>query len=242
MDSNLYPDLAAAGSLGAALEQVAADLGVDLVIMPGDWGSSSSAGIASSVPQRRPLSVHIGAERRWFGFSGWSQGVELITGGAEDLGAVVRAGAAWGAGRTLRELKEELPFVCFSELAEAHERGPAAAVEVQWRLIQEQADSAPHFPEFGQLVEAAHGEPLLRQLFPASSHWTLCFNTSTGSPSRPEVAIAPSYGGSPYRVQRFPHGGVLGEAATANDAVALAVTHLRHDVGPAVAGTVDADE
>jgi hypothetical protein len=99
VSSDLYPDLAAAGSLAAALDQVAADLGVDLVTVPGDWGPVVSAGIAALVPERRPLSVHIGAERRWFGVSGWSQGIELITGATPDLADVVRAGVAWGRAR-----------------------------------------------------------------------------------------------------------------------------------------------
>ena len=98
VDSDLYPDLAAAGSLAAALDQVAADLGVDLVTVPGDWEPLVSAGIAALVPERRPLSVHIGAERRWFGVSGWSQGIELITGATPDLADVVQAGVAWGEG------------------------------------------------------------------------------------------------------------------------------------------------
>ncbi|MFD8826285.1 DUF6193 family natural product biosynthesis protein [Streptomyces sp. NPDC059605] len=34
---------------------------------------------------------------------------------------------------------------------------------------------------------------------------------------------------------------VLGEAATAEEAVALAVRHLPADLGPAVAGTVEQD-
>ncbi|MGW1652705.1 DUF6193 family natural product biosynthesis protein [Streptomyces atratus] len=191
MDSDLYPDLAAAGSLAAALERAAADLGVDLVTVPGDWGSLVSAGIVASVPEREPLSVHIGAECRWFGFSGWSRGVELITGATSALEDVVWAGVAWGEGRSLRELQELLPFVHFTELAEAHERGPAPAVEVRWRLIRKEAADAPDFPEFGLLVEAAHAEPRLRQLYPFSSHWTLGFNARTGMPCPPEVAIAP---------------------------------------------------
>ncbi|MFE4829539.1 hypothetical protein [Streptomyces sp. NPDC056672] len=89
MDSNLYPDLAAAGSLATVLELVAADLGVDVTTVPSNWGSLVSAGIAASVPEREPMLVHIGAESRWFGVSGWSRGVELITGGTPDLRAVV---------------------------------------------------------------------------------------------------------------------------------------------------------
>ncbi|MFJ1566064.1 hypothetical protein ACIOG8_17865 [Streptomyces erythrochromogenes] len=40
MNSDLYPEPAAAGSLAAALERLAADLGVDLEVVPGDWGHS----------------------------------------------------------------------------------------------------------------------------------------------------------------------------------------------------------
>ncbi|MFF3127388.1 ASCH domain-containing protein [Streptomyces sp. NPDC057908] len=128
MDSDLYPDPTAAGSLAAALEQLAAELGVDLTVVPGDWGPLVSAGIASSAPERKPLSVHIGAESRWFGVSGWSRGVELITGATPDLADVVRAGAAWGRGRSLRELRAELSFLRSSKRAKAHERGLVTTV------------------------------------------------------------------------------------------------------------------
>lgn len=243
VDSDLYPDLAAAGSLAAALEQLAAELGADLTVVSGDWGPLVSAGIASSVPERKPLSVHIGAESRWFGVSGWSHGIELITGATPDLADVVRAGAAWGQGRSLRELRAELSFLRSSERAEAHERGPAAVVDLQWRTMQEQAAEEPDFTGFGELVEAAHTEPRLRRLYVFSSHWTLGFSSSTGYPFRNEVAIVPSHSGSPFRVKRHPlSDDVLGEAATAEEAVALAVRHLPTDLGSAVAGTAEQDE
>ncbi|MFF8601445.1 hypothetical protein ACF065_22525 [Streptomyces sp. NPDC015232] len=126
---HLYPDLAAAASLAAALQHMAAELGADLTVVPGNCGSRGSAGIASSVPEREPLSVRIGAESRWFGVSGWSSGVELITGATSDLADVVRAGEAWGRGKNLGELRAEASFLRSSERAEAHERGPAAVVE-----------------------------------------------------------------------------------------------------------------
>ncbi|WP_405996719.1 DUF6193 family natural product biosynthesis protein [Streptomyces sp. NBC_00829] len=242
MNSDLYPDLAAVGSLAAALEQLAAELGIDLTVVPHDGGSPVSAGIASSIPGRRPLSVYIGADDRWFGVSGWGQGVELITGATPDLADVVRAGAAWDQGRSLRELRAGLPFLHVSERAEAHERGPAAVVELQWRTMREQAAEAPDFPAFGELVEAAHAEPRLRQLYVFSSHWTLGFSSCTGFPFHVEVAIAPSHNGSPYLVMTHPHSVVIGEAATAEEAVASAVSHLPAGLGPAVAGTAERDE
>jgi hypothetical protein len=239
VNSDLYPELAAAGSLAAALEQSAAGLGVDLTVVSGTWGTPVSAAIASSAPERKPLSVHLGAENRWFGVSGWSQGIELITGGTPELADVVRAGVAWGQGRSLREMRAELPFLRSGERAEAHQRGPEAVVESQWRAMRRRAAEAADFPRFGELVEAAHAEPRLRQLYVFSSHWTLGFSSCTGYPFRTEVAVAPSHGDSPYRVLKHSHAGVIGEAATAGEAVVLAVAGLPADLGPAVTGTAE---
>jgi hypothetical protein len=108
--------------------------------------------------------------------------------------------------------------------------------------MQEQAAEEPDFTGFGELVEAAHAEPRLRQLYVFSSHWTLGFSSCTGYPFRDEVAIVPSHSGSPFRVKRHPlSDDVLGEAATAEEAVALAVRHLPTDLGPAVSGTAEQD-
>ncbi|MFI9616834.1 DUF6193 family natural product biosynthesis protein [Streptomyces sp. NPDC052023] len=113
-------------------------------------------------------------------------------------------------------------------------------VELQWRTMREQAAEAPEFTGFGELVEAAHAEQRLRQLYVFSSHWTLGFSSCTGYPFRDEVAIVPSHHGSPFRLKKHPQSGdVLGEAATAGEAVALAVRHLPADLGPAVAGTAE---
>ncbi|MFI5678899.1 DUF6193 family natural product biosynthesis protein [Streptomyces cellulosae] len=242
MNSDLYPDLVAAGGLAAALEQMASDLGVDLTAVPLEGGSLVTAGIASSIPGRKPLYVHIGTESRWFSVSGWSHGIELVTGSTPDLGDVVRAGAAWREAGSLREARAGLPFLHSSERAEAHERGPAAVLELQWRVMREQAAAAPAFHEFAELVEASHAEPRLRQLYVFSSHWTLGFSSCTGFPFRVEVAIAPSHKGSSFRVMKHPHAGAIGEAATAEEAVALAVSHLPAGLGRAAEGTAEDNE
>ncbi|MGY4905170.1 DUF6193 family natural product biosynthesis protein [Streptomyces sp. 900116325] len=68
------------------------------------------------------------------------------------------------------------------------------------------------------------------------------FRAHTGQPSDVEVAIAPAHGGIPYRVRKFPHADEsTGEAATVEQTVALAVTRLPADRGPATAGTTDPD-
>jgi hypothetical protein len=239
VDPDLYPDLAAAGSLAAALELVAAELTMDVSVVPGDWGTSVSAVSPPPVPFRRPLFILQAAHTRMFLVGGRSRGVELIRGATSDLKDVVLAAVAWGEGRSLRELHELFPFLSSDELAMAHEIGPAAVVDLQWRLLREQAASEPGFPEFGMLVEAAHAEPILRRLSAFSSHWTLGFSASTSHSSGVEVAVAPAYNGRPYQVQKFLHEGVIGEAETAEQVVALAIAHLPVDLGPALAGSHD---
>ncbi|WP_326725754.1 MULTISPECIES: DUF6193 family natural product biosynthesis protein [unclassified Streptomyces] len=239
MDPDLYPDLAAAGSLAAALELVAAELTIDVSVVPGDWGTSVSAVSPPPVPFRRPLLIFLAADTRLFLMGGRSRGVELIRGSTSDLRDVVLAAVAWGEGRSLSELQELFSFLSTDELAMAHEIGPAAVVDLQWRLLREQAASEPGFPEFGLLVEAAHAEPMLQQLSAFSSHWTLGFSASTSHSSSVEVAVTPAYNGRPYQVRKFLHEGVIGEAETAEQAVALAIAHLPAGLGPAVAGSDD---
>jgi hypothetical protein len=239
VDPDLYPDLAAAGSLAAALELVAAELAVDVSVVPGDWETSVSAVSPPPVPFRRPLFIVLAAATRQFMVGGRSRGVELVRGSTSDLRDVVLAAVAWGEGRSLSELHELFPFLSSDELAMAHEIGPAAVVDLQWRLLREQAASEPGFPEFGLLVEAAYAEPMLRQLSAFSSHWTLGFSACTSHSSPVEVAVSPAYEGRPYQVRKFLHEGVIGEAETAEQAVALAIAHLPAGLGPAVAGSDD---
>ncbi|MFD3516418.1 DUF6193 family natural product biosynthesis protein [Streptomyces sp. NPDC058657] len=165
-----------------------------------------------------------------------------VTAALEQLADVVRGGVAWAQGRSLRELQAGLPFLHFGERAEAHERGPLAVVEPQWRKTRTEAAEAPDFPGFGALVEAAHANPRLRQFYVYSSHRTLGFSSCTGFPFRNEVAIAPSHNCSPYRVMKHPHADTMGETATAEDAVALAVSHIPTGLSPAVAGSAERDE
>ncbi|MFD8913309.1 DUF6193 family natural product biosynthesis protein [Streptomyces sp. NPDC059575] len=241
MKPDPYPGLAAAGDFVAALEREAARLGLDLTARPNAAAPHTSAYIPSVIAERDPLGVHIiGSESRLFRVEGGSQGISLVSGWTSDLPDVVRAGAAWSRGASLREMRAEAPFLSYDELAEAHECGPAAVVESQWRAMRRQAAKAPDFPEFAALVEAAHAEPRLRQLYVFSSHWTLGFSSCTGCPFRGEIAIVPPVGAL-YRVRRRPMSENLGEAATAEEAVALAVSHLRADLGPAISGTARRD-
>ncbi|WP_171114764.1 DUF6193 family natural product biosynthesis protein [Streptomyces sp. Z423-1] len=236
MDSDFYPDVVEAGGLAAALERTAADLRVPLVVVPSGAGTPDSVGIASTAPGRLPLEVIARPDSRAFQLVGRAGDVDIATGATRELRDVIAAGAAWGAGTAVPQMREALPFLWFDPIAEAHERGPAAAVAAQWDLLREKAAGTPSFPEFGLLVEAAHAEARLRRLFPFTSHWTVAFSSCTGRPYRDEIAIRPQPGGGQYIVLRHPNTGMIGEAATAKEAVALALAHLPESVGPVVAG------
>ncbi|MER5748597.1 DUF6193 family natural product biosynthesis protein [Streptomyces sp. NPDC002088] len=236
MNSEFYPDVVEAGGLAAALEQLAAGLGIPLILVPGRKEIADSIGIATTAPGREPLTVFPRTDTRGFQVIGRAGEVDIVTGEARELGDVVEAGAAWAAGTPVPRMRAALPFLLFDQLAEAHERGPEAAVAAQWDRLKEKAADTPTFPEFGRLVEAAYEQPRLRELFPFTSHWTVAFSSCTGRPYHDEVAIAPQYGGGPYIVLRHPNTGMIGETPTVEEAVALALAHLPESVGPAVAG------
>ncbi|WP_323379242.1 DUF6193 family natural product biosynthesis protein [Streptomyces durbertensis] len=202
-----------------------------------------TAGVTSTAPDRRPCRIHIGAESRWFIIDGWRQGVQLLSGSTSDLAELARAAAGWRSGARLREIEKVAPFIEVSELAEAHERGPAEAVTVRWRLLladlRQEADRLAAARWTLALAETASVEPRLRRLYPLTSHWSLHFSTCTGFPYSWDVPFVAPLGGGRYRVCGPSRGTVIGEAETAEQAIALVVAGLPVGCGPAVAGTSD---
>ncbi|MEU3227038.1 DUF6193 family natural product biosynthesis protein [Streptomyces sp. NPDC006976] len=236
MNSDFYPDVISAGGLAAALEECAAIPHTPITVTQKPGRNPESVTIASTAPGRLPLEVFPRIESRAFQIIGRSGGVDIVTGVTKDLREVVAVGAAWGVGTDVPRMREAYPFLQFDSVAEAHERGPEAAVAAQWEMLRDKAAAIPGFPEFAAVLEAAYAEPRLRSLFPFTSHWTVAFSSCTGGPYRCEVAIAPQYGDGPYLVLRYPNTGVHGETATAAEAVALTLAHLPDSVGPATAG------
>ena len=146
------------------------------------------------------------------------------------------AASLWRDGVAIRDIERYVSFVRLGRLALAAEEGPAQVVTEQWRYVRGQAQKKD-WPERGLLVEAAHREPKLRQLYPYMSHYSLRFSTTTGAPLSPDCVVLDAVPGEPYVVGvDWVKGPILGEAATADEAVALAVRHLPDDLGPAVAG------
>jgi hypothetical protein len=154
---------------------------------------------------------------------------------SNDLGAV---------GRRPLPPKPDLP-----DVAAAHRRGPADAVEARWRQLalvwqwhrerQEVLRPGAGYPGIVHLIEMARAERTLRQLYPYTSHFALHLSSCTRYPYALRApSVLPRHDG---RFQVFvPRGGtLLGETDTAEAAVALVVAHLPAGLGPAVAGTAD---
>jgi len=235
--AELYPEVAAAGSLAAALQAAAVAQGLEIGHPIADEKQPLYyATIASRTPLRKPLSVHAGAVRRSWGVEGWGQGIFLVSGRSDDLAQVARAARLWAEGAALAEIVRAAPFVRLNHLSLAAEQGPEQVVAAQWQYTLEEARTHG-WPEHEALVEAAHAERKFRQLYPYTSHWTLRFSTTTGYPYSPDYVALDSWPGKPYVIKaNWREGPVLGETATAEEAIRLAVRYLPSGIGPAVTG------
>jgi hypothetical protein len=236
----LYPELAAHGQLATALQAAAAGMDADVgVVAPDESDPRRWALVDSRLPDRKPLGIGIGAVERWFLITGWSRGVQLLSGATPDLGEVVRAAAGWRRGASLDQIQAAASFVEVSSLARAHECGPAEAVAEQWRLLRASWNSEDQFRFVAEIIEAAYAAPALRQLFPYTSHAAFCLSTCTGYPYSDDIPpIVPRDGGG-YVLLNPSTGAAITEVDDAESAVAALLAHLPANVGPAVAGTAD---
>lgn len=245
----LYDDLQAAGSLSAALGRVAAELRLDVGdIRPNRNNALMFADIGGAPTiHRAPVSITSAALIRSFAINGWSRGAKLIGGGTPDLRELVQVAAMWRSGAALADIRRAFPWVTVSDIAFAHERGPADAVAVRWEHIRAQmhepmGDDRPF--ELGiRAVDAAYAEPRLRQLFPFLSHYVLGFSRCTGFPFTSDIPwVGYNLPENCYQVRQpgwIDDPVVLRQAATAEEAIALVVANLPDGCGPAVAGTCD---
>jgi hypothetical protein len=153
-----FPDAAFGAELVAALN---AELGAD---------SAYLFTTSRERPERGPVSVTDGRSRVPVltanetyiltfvrGDRGWAHGA------TRDKGAVARAAQAWIAGTGLEEMAARWPFVEFSELQLAYERGDALAT--QWRIVRSHPSEL-----YREVVELASGDPTVSRFFPGLGH------------------------------------------------------------------------
>ncbi|MFG2820890.1 DUF6193 family natural product biosynthesis protein [Kitasatospora sp. NPDC048365] len=232
--AHLYPELGRNETLRSILQAAVHQAGYGLDVLPEDapgWWRSGARMDSDS----RTASALLGIAERAFILSFWERGVGMARGTTTSLDAVASAMGAWQSGATLAQLKSACPFVDYSRLAEAHERGDG--VEAQWTSYRH---TTARFVDH-ELIEAAYAQPQLRVLFPFHSLNSLNFSRCTGFPYTHDIPVITPANGR-YRVTwwhtRSPHGPAdIGEAESPDEAVALVLAHLPHNCGPAVAGT-----
>jgi hypothetical protein len=257
--SSFYSDVTEAGGLGSALQTQLKTIGSPLDVkrpdpevtklIPFDWEVVKH--------KQRSSQVQIAAHQRLFMLDFWDRGVCLARGSTPLLPEVAEVIDAWIAREvSTAELQQRFPFVGVDPSAESHEQGAAAEVEQKWQTLYRQVKNEESRLVLVPLVERAMEVPVLRQLFPFTSLFTLRFSRCTGYPffvDCPSVCPSrwlPHPAAGPIPEQRAAlgpaklytvidsKGHFLGEGDAA-EAIELIVRHLPPNCGPAIQGTAD---
>jgi hypothetical protein len=235
-ESRHHPDVMAAGSLAAAIEAAADRLGRPAgSVLPTEHAPLTSASVHGESASRGRLSVGTDSALRGFRVEGWGGGICLLVGDLDELGDVVEVVRLWRDGTPLRDIERLVPSVELTSRGAVFDQGPEHVVAGEWQRVR-QGTPGGDDTNLHALVEAAYREPRLRRLYPYTSHEVLNFSTTTGYPFSPSPVSLTAYGEGKFRVWNAA-GAVLGDTATAEEAVALGVAHLPADLGPAVAGS-----
>ncbi|MCJ0870001.1 DUF6193 family natural product biosynthesis protein [Streptomyces sp. AP-93] len=117
-----------------------------------------------------------------------------------------------------------------------NEETRAAVVEAQWlgarRAWADRLERLEHLgPKVWHLgtiavLDAAHEDPVLRQLYPYTSHCHVHFSSTTRFPYEVAVPFVIPLPDGRFRVVRRDPAGEVGEVATAGEAVDLVVAHV----------------
>jgi hypothetical protein len=227
----LYPEIAERGSLAASLQALAGEAGLSIRFIASDADPLRHAFAETALEHRSGLHVSAYAvERRWAIRGESFQGRALIDGDTRDLTQIVRAAQAWCDGTALDGIRQAAPFVHLTGRIEVPNNDPVRLAESEWRFLLKEAQELEYAwaPQYRALIEAAYGEPVLRALYPFTSHWELRFSTST----RPQLTVVPvslaAGEDGRYTVSAPRMGNVVAETTSVREAVSAAVRELRN--------------
>ncbi|MEU8362613.1 DUF6193 family natural product biosynthesis protein [Nonomuraea sp. NPDC048882] len=226
----LYPDVAAHGSLAAALHAAAADQGLFLPLAVTSSDPLRHATIAGVVPHRH--SSYVTAwhhERRWT-IWGSSNGRLMICGDTEDMRELPEVIRGWAEGAGLDEIDQAAPFDLLTGRFEVPDNNPAAVIASEWQYLLKHSRDAD-WPAYRALIEAAYAEPALRRLHPYTSHWTLGFSSTPDYPfSRPFAWIDAPRGAGGYTIRGERDDSDPMQIPTPAEAVSIAVGRIPADL------------
>jgi hypothetical protein len=126
--ADLYPEVAAAGSLAGALRAVAIEQGLSVPVPIAESSSLYSAAVPTTVPHRWELLVSASYVERLWSIDGRerAQDFTVIRGETSDLAQVAWAAQAWHDGATLTGIVEAASFVQLTG------RSCPAAIRLRW--------------------------------------------------------------------------------------------------------------
>jgi hypothetical protein len=256
ISTDLYPDVASAGSLAAAFRQALGELpsvlevDADEPLLPFPYARVARG--------PRFSQVYVAANERLFLVDFWSEGVAYGKAACSSLTQATDAIHRWIAeGATLAAMEARVNNFEPTTMGRAHEAG--RAVEHQWdsllkRWKEDDRRTGTSAQSPTALIEAARMRPELRQLFPFTSLAALCFSRTTGYPFTDDCPHAVPIGHGRFRAHSPRHrivqrrsGGidyreaiydVIGEG-TVEEVVKMLVDNLPPNCGPAVGGTAE---
>ena len=227
--ADLFPEVAAQGSLAIALRAAAATRGLVLDVVEIQQNRIGSATVPTTGRGREPLGVSGFAwEHRWsiggFGRGGGTKSRWLLSGSTDDLGWVAVAAHGWQHGLSLDEIDASAPFVELTGQLEVPDDSPVHAIASNWSYLRRDAEREG-WPEHQTLIEAAYAHPRLRELHAFTSHWSLRLAASAAEDGRDLVCLEASQGGN-FTVRTAWSAQIIGQTTTAEEAVALAAGYV----------------
>lgn len=233
---DLYPEVAAAGSLSNALDQALSKIGSSLHAT----ADVNFISFARTAAGSRFCQMYIAAHEHLFLFDFSAEGVTYGKGSSSSLNDAAQAIHFWIVEQpNIAQMQGRFSFFVPDEQGIAHEAG--RAVEFKWSTLLKtwavRADANPEAISPLPLIEAAMKQPELAQLFPFTSLYTLHFSRTTGYPFTNDCPFAVPIGNGRFRAVEHT-GEVIGEGNAA-EVIAMLVTHLPPNCGPAINGTAD---
>jgi hypothetical protein len=154
----------------------------------------------------------------------------MICGDTKDMRELPEVIRGWAEGASLDEIGQAAPFDLLTGRFEVPDKNPAAIIASEWQYLLKDARDAD-WPAYQALIEAAYAEPMLRRLYPYTSHWALGFSSTPDYPfSRPFAWIDAPRGAGGYTISEGRNDPDLIQIPTPAEVISIAVDRIPADL------------